>query len=634
LATHLVRRYGIQVTGVTELDRGVYRVDRPDGPAWVARVFGPERPAAQVDGDAAILRALQRAGFPAERCADPEPVSTVDGRAVLVTEFVTGTRAAPNARTFAVLGALLGRLHTRAADGLRAGGAWHHIVPAGGGPRAEIDAALAALPDTAEYGPVREGLVDADDGADLPHAFVHPDFVPANAITMPDGGMVIVDWTGAGRGPRIWPLAFLLWAAARVDGRMVDVAFSRYRRHVELEPAELDRLGDVLRVRPLVMDCWSIREGRLSAEAALRNMSVTDAIAARVSGGGRTVPDMTDTPLCTLLSQVWIAVTVEMDNEFEHRMAHRTTRGGSRSGPWLVASPMWYSCLRYVTDDGITVAELARLAGTGTNLGGMLRWGYVMAELGPRDRDPNRPGPQAVLRPTPAGRKAREVWAEVFDVVEGRWRERFDADRLRAALSAVAASLDPALPDCLPIIGIDMVTRTRVLDREPPTGPLSLATLLARVLLAFTIEVETGSEPALALRQNVLRVLADAPVLVRDLPGLSGVSREAIDTSLTFLTQQRYVVVEPAPSRGKQVRLTDRGRTARDATGPALAAVEARWRDRFGGEVIDELRAVLTPIAGWWPRPYPDGWRATIRHGDTVPHFPMVLHRGGYPDGS
>lgn len=293
---------------------------------------------------------------------------------------------------------------------------------------------------------------------------------------------------------------------------------------------------------------------------------------------------------------------------------------------------MWYSCLRYVTGDGITVAELARRAGTHINLGGMLRWGYVTAELGPRDRDPKRPGPQAVLRPTQAGRTARKVWAEVFGVIEDRWRERFATDRLRAALSAVA--VDPALPDCLPIIGIDMVTRTRVLDREPPTGPASLATLLARVLLAFTIEVETGSTPALALRQNVLRVLCESAVPLRDLPGLSGVSREAIDTSLTYLVKQDYVVVEPAPSRGKQVRLTAKGRAARDATEPALAAVEAGWRDRFGGAVIDELRAALTPIAGWWPQPYPDGWRATTRHGDTVPHFPMVLHRGGYPDGS
>ncbi|HEX3647123.1 MAG TPA: phosphotransferase [Pseudonocardiaceae bacterium] len=136
LAAYLGQRYGIRVTGLIELDRDVYRVERADGPAWVARAFGPERPAAQVDGD---------------------------------------------------------------------------------------------------------------DGADLPHAFVHPDFVPANAIATPDGGLVIVDWTGAGRGPRIWPLAFLLWAAARVHPRLVGLAFSYYRKHVELEPAELARLGDVRR---------------------------------------------------------------------------------------------------------------------------------------------------------------------------------------------------------------------------------------------------------------------------------------------------------------------------------------------------------------------------------------------------
>ncbi|HEX3647122.1 MAG TPA: hypothetical protein VHV49_01780 [Pseudonocardiaceae bacterium] len=341
-------------------------------------------------------------------------------------------------------------------------------------------------------------------------------------------------------------------------------------------------------------------------------------------------------PLSTLLSQVWIAHIVELDNEFEHRMHHRTTRSGGRGGPWLVAAPMWYSCLRYVTDDGITVAELAHRAGFDTNLGGMLRWGYVTAELGPRDRDPKRPGPDAVLRPTPAGRVAREVWAEVFDVVDDRWRDRFGTDRLRAALTAVAGRLDPTLPDCLPVINTDMVTTRRVLERIPPDdADVPLATLLARVLLAFTIEVETESELSLALRQNVLRVLPDTDAVpLRDLPALSGVSREAIDTSLTFLTKGDHVVVEPAPGRGRQVRLTDRGRAARDATGPLLTAVAARWRRRFGDDVIDELRAALAPIAGWWPQPYPDGWRARARHGDTVPHFPMVLHRGGYPDGS
>ncbi len=31
---------------------------------------------------------------------------------------------------------------------------------------------------------------------------------------------------------------------------------------------------------------------------------------------------------------------------------------------------------------------------------------------------------------------------------------------------------------------------------------------------------------------------------------------------------------------------------------------------------------------------YPDNWRAAVRRPATLPHYPMVLHRGGYPDGS
>lgn len=32
--------------------------------------------------------------------------------------------------------------------------------------------------------------------------------------------------------------------------------------------------------------------------------------------------------------------------------------------------------------------------------------------------------------------------------------------------------------------------------------------------------------------------------------------------------------------------------------------------------------------------PYPDNWRAAVRPPLILPHYPMVLHCGGYPDGS
>ena len=87
----------------------------------------------------------------------------------------------------------------------------------------------------------------SDDCSDLPHAFVHPDFVLANAIPTAEERLVIVDWAGAGRGPRVWAIGFLLWAAGSMHPRLLDLVSSRYRRHVTLEEAELARLDGAIR---------------------------------------------------------------------------------------------------------------------------------------------------------------------------------------------------------------------------------------------------------------------------------------------------------------------------------------------------------------------------------------------------
>jgi aminoglycoside phosphotransferase len=138
LAAHLGEAYGTEVTEVAQLDLGVYRVDRADGPSWVARLFPDVRPRALVDGDAEILRWLAEVDYPAER------LSALQGQPLLVTEYVppvpryerrTAIAAAGGLR---VLGWLLGRLHSLQGAPDRDGGAWHHL--ADGHPRAEISA--------------------------------------------------------------------------------------------------------------------------------------------------------------------------------------------------------------------------------------------------------------------------------------------------------------------------------------------------------------------------------------------------------------------------------------------------------------------------------------------------------------
>ncbi len=175
---------------------------------------------------------------------------------------------------------------------------------------------------------------------------------------------------------------------------------------------------------------------------------------------------------------------------------------------------------------------------------------------------------------------------------------------------------------------------------------LLLAALLARVLLAFAIEFERESDLSLAISANVLRVLDEKGVRVRDLPLLTGVSKEAISVAMGILRKKRMAVLETDPegSRAKIARLTAEGREAQEAYREMLGAIEVRWRQRFGEDVVRRQRESLERLVGGGTaetsplfgglEPYPEGWRASVRKPQTLPHYPMVLHRGGFPDGS
>jgi DNA-binding MarR family transcriptional regulator len=376
------------------------------------------------------------------------------------------------------------------------------------------------------------------------------------------------------------------------------------------------------------------------------------------SGAGRV-------PLSALLSEVLVAFIIEFDNEFERQMPHRTSNHGKTPGqravPWLVSMAMWSNCMRFIGEDGTTVGELARRARTGTNLRGMQRWGYITIEPDPADRRPKPPRSGWIIRATTSGRRAQQVWLPLTGIIEARWAERFGADditNLREALRAVASQLDPALPDCLPILGYglwstpdrarpaaDPVSDSRLGPAmEPGQLPADLPALLSRVLLAFAIEFEHESPVSLAISANAFRVLADPRVRVRDLPGLSGVSKEAISMAMGILTKGELVVSGPAPDGGRwQVAtLTPQGRSAQNKCRERLGQVEDRWQARFGGHAVSGLRQAAERLAGdpgraqllAGLRPPPGGWRASVRGSATLPQYPMVLHRGGFPDGS
>jgi DNA-binding MarR family transcriptional regulator len=304
---------------------------------------------------------------------------------------------------------------------------------------------------------------------------------------------------------------------------------------------------------------------------------------------------------------------------------------------------MWWNCMRFLAEEGLRLGELEALARTNTNLNGMERWGYVVVE---RDR--------SLIRPTSKGRMAQDVWRPLFGIIEDRWQSRFGPDpirQLRQSLCALISQFEYELPDSLPILGYGLFSKGRVeLPRTPPVrddralSQLPLCALLSRVLLAFALVFEQTSDLSLAISANVVRVVDEKGVRVRDLPQLGGVSKEAISMALGFLQKRGFATVEPDPagSRAKLVRLTEKGHEARSAYHQRAVEIEERWQQRFGEAPVRALREQLEPLVGEPAAsplfrgldPYPDGWRASVRKPQTLPHFPMVLHRGGWPDGS
>ncbi len=293
LPAHLERHYGIRAGATTKLMPGVYKVERHDGPAWVARMFLIGRPVERAEQDAEVLRFLQRRELPAERCAHATPVSWLDGRAVLVTEYVEGKPLPDTPTARRALGDMLGRvqsLPTEPGPTERPAGALHHLPDYEGYPSQDLAAAAALLADLegrvpAEhertYEAIRELLGKGDDGRGLPETFIHPDPVPSNVVSTPTGP-VLVDWTGAGRGPRLASLAALLGA---LSARHVDDVLAGYSAHVTLIPEETDRLEGVLWDRALWLASWQCWLAVVSSKVA--NAFVPDgariaAVAARV----------------------------------------------------------------------------------------------------------------------------------------------------------------------------------------------------------------------------------------------------------------------------------------------------------------------------------------------------------------
>jgi hypothetical protein len=316
------------------------------------------------------------------------------------------------------------------------------------------------------------------------------------------------------------------------------------------------------------------------------------------------------------LSAAFVAFTVEVDDAAEVR------RGGKGKGLWLVSLAMYRNCMQWLPAEGMDEAELVAVARTPTDLNGMERWGYVTVEGG-------------LVRPTRRGMRARQAWDGVPEEVEAQWK----AGELREASVALVEELGPGLPDTMPIVKHGWTTlRNEDVEHGPgpvPVPELSLDSLLARPLTAVALEFEATGKLSLAIHANLLGQLSLEPTPLRDLPDRTGIHRAQIDNGVGFLERAGLAAVIPTPGakRGKAATLTADGARAKESGTRKLARLEGVWAKRHGS-ALERVREALASVASTGLEHPPGTWRAESKPLARLPRFPLVTHRGGFPDGA
>ncbi len=113
------------------------------------------------------------------------------------------------------------------------------------------------------------------------------------------------------------------------------------------------------------------------------------------------------------------------------------------------------------------------------------------------------------------------------------------------------------------------------------------------------------------LRPAHVQVLAGGPIdglRVTELADRAAMTKQSMHELVVHLERCGYVRREPDPadSRARLVRLTDRGCRLTEVAHGASARLHLRWRERVGADRFDALWATLQELAGLPPAPPED----------------------------
>ena len=189
------------------------------------------------------------------------------------------------------------------------------------------------------------------------------------------------------------------------------------------------------------------------------------------------------------------------------------------------------------------------------------------------------------------------------EIIAGRVRAERDDERTWRCDATQAKAF---------VRSLSYASQRRMGAARPPAklSAKPLPTLLSHALIGFEQEYDTlikdealtegqTSAPHLGVWANVLRVIGDDGLDLRDLGTRAILAKRAVRVVVRDLEAQGWLKVEKATNmRGpKMLRLTAAGQQARAGGERLAAAVEERWRRRYGAARIDGLRAALAAIA-------------------------------------
>jgi Ser/Thr protein kinase RdoA (MazF antagonist) len=184
--------------------------------------------------------------------------------------FVEGAMAKNTLENWGRLGAMLGQLHSLDVAGAMA------VTPPVQGSRFQPGGAISDLLERlraiagqvpAELQTLYDVCVDICHRVDRwrhgPTAILHTDCWLNNAIQTPQGELVMVDWDGAGLGPAVLDIGYLLvachcylpeWPRLAPNADYIGAVVEGYCQRRKLTPAEVELLPDAVRLSIIYHD--------------------------------------------------------------------------------------------------------------------------------------------------------------------------------------------------------------------------------------------------------------------------------------------------------------------------------------------------------------------------------------------